>query len=526
MRKVLFVVTLAALGVGLHAPGAEAHGVLSTSVPQGQAVLGEPPPAVTLTFTEPPELGFSSVQVLDRQGGSYGTGRLELVPGDPQTLRLGLQPLDRGVYTVNWRIVSRVDGHLTAGSFAFGVGQAVTEDAVRPATPGPGNRSVLGVGGRLLIYGGLAVLVGGSWIGLFAFGQRRRAVIVLLAVAWVVAAVGVLALAEGQRATAGAPLGEFLRAPLGRSVLWRGLGLGLAGAGLLLFRNGSARRWGAGTALVGAGGVVALVAHVHAGHAAAASWAMVWLQSLHFLAAGAWLGGLVALLVGLGRRPDGAGATAARRYGVGAGIAMGVLVATGVIRAVDEVGSWDALLGTGYGRLILAKSGLLIALAALGAVNHYRNVPAAGRSLRGLRRVGSAEVAVTAAVFTVTGFLTTAAPPAKDRAPAPSTVVVEGSDFGTTIKVRLSASPGTAGDNRFSLRISDYDTGTPVSAERVSARFALPANPAASETALDFVEGPAGIYSASGTGLPVPGRWRVTVAVQRPGTGKPVPEAE
>ncbi|HWI03117.1 MAG TPA: CopD family protein, partial [Acidimicrobiales bacterium] len=131
----------------------------------------------------------------------------------------------------------------------------------------------------------------------------------------------------------------------------------------------------------------------------------------------------------------------------------------------------DALLDTGYGRLILAKSGLLFALAAFGAVNHYRNVPAAGRSLRGLRRVGSVEVAVTAAVFAVTGFLTTAAPPAKDRAP--------------------------------------------VSAERVSARFALPANPAASETALDFVEGPAGIYSASGTGLPVPGRWRITVAVQR-----------
>jgi len=515
MRKVVFGVALAALAVGLYAPRAEAHGVLSASVPQGQAVLGESPPAVTLTFTEPPELGFSSVQVLDRQGGSYGAGRLELVPGDPQTLRLGLRPLDRGVYTVNWRIVSRVDGHLTAGSFAFGVGQAVTEDAVRPATAGPGNRSVLGVGGRLLLYGGLTTLVGGSWVGLLVFGQRRRAVTTVLVVAWVVAAAGVLALAEGQRATTGASLGEFLRAPLGRSVLWRGLGLGLAGAGLLLTRNGSARQWRAGSALIGAGGVGAMVAHVHAGHAAAASWAMVGLQSLHFLAAGAWLGGLVALLVGLGRRPDAAGVTAARRYGVGAGIALGVLVVTGVIRAVDEVGSWDALLDTGYGRLILAKSGLLFALAAFGAVNHYRNVPAAGRSLRGLRRVGSVEVAVTAAVFAVTGFLTTAAPPAKDRAPVPSTVVVEGSDFGTTINVRLSASPGTAGDNRFSLRVSDYDTGAPVSAERVSARFALPANPAASETALDFVEGPAGIYSASGTGLPVPGRWRITVAVQR-----------
>jgi copper transport protein len=504
---------------------ADAHGILSASQPQGRAVLAEGPPAVVLTFTEAPEVGFSSVQVLDRDGGSYGAGRLEVTPGDPQTIRLGLRPLDKGVYTVNWRIVSRVDGHLTAGSFAFGVGEPVTDDAVRPATAAPGNRSFLAVAGRALLYTGLSALLGSAWVGLVAFRERRRAIGLLLAGAWVVSMLGVVALAAAQRHVTGAPVGAFLRAPLGRSVLWRATGIGVAGTGLLIARRGSARRWQVGAGLVTAGAAGAIVAHVHAGHAAGASWpwTMVALQSLHFLAAAGWLGGVAALLVGLGRRPGPTSAAAAQRYGVGAGVALAVLVVTGVVRALDEVGSWASLVDTGYGRLIVVKSALLLALAGLGAVNHYRSVPAAGRSLRALRRVGSAELAVAAAVFTVTAFLTTAPPPARDRLPAASVVVVDGSDFGTTMRVRLSASPGGAGENRFTIRVRDYDTDQPVQADQVSARFDLPANPAASQTSLDFVQGPPGTYSAAGASLAVPGRWRVTVVVQRGADAVEVP---
>ena len=518
MRRAAFV-ALALLGVVLGAPRAEAHGVLSASQPQGRAVLADAPQAVVLTFTEAPEVGFSSVQVLDRGGGSYGAGRLEAVPGDPQTLRLGLRPLTNGVYTVNWRIVSRVDGHLTAGSFAFGVGEVVTDDAVRPATAVPSNRSVLGVGGRTFLYAGLSTLLGAAWVSMVAFRQRRRSVALLLTVAWVVSAIGVVALGAAQRHTTGASVGDFLRAPLGQSVLWRAGGLALAAIGLLVARRGTGRRWLAGNGLVAAGAAGTVVAHVHSGHAAAASWpwTIVALQSAHFLAAGGWLGGLAALLIGLGRKPDPVAAAAARRYAVGAGAALGVLVVTGVIRALDEVGSWNSLLDTGYGQLIIVKSGLLLALAGFGAVNHYRNVPAAGRSLRGLHRVGSAELATAAAVFAVTGFLTTAPPPARDRVPAPSVVVVEGTDFGTTMKVRMTASPGAAGENRFEIKMSDYDTGEPVHADRLSARFSLPAHPSTSETTIEFVEGPPGTYSASGTSVSVAGRWRITVVAQ-PGT--------
>ena len=39
--------------------------------------------------------------------------------------------LPRGVYVVNWRVVSAVDGHATAGAFAFGVLMAQVRSATR-----------------------------------------------------------------------------------------------------------------------------------------------------------------------------------------------------------------------------------------------------------------------------------------------------------------------------------------------------------------------------------------------------------
>ena len=49
------------------------------------------------------------------------------VPGDQFELRVPLPGLPNGVYTVTWRTVSKTDGHVTGGAFAFGVGTAPTE---------------------------------------------------------------------------------------------------------------------------------------------------------------------------------------------------------------------------------------------------------------------------------------------------------------------------------------------------------------------------------------------------------------
>jgi len=77
-------------------------------------------------------------------------------------LRVALPRLADGVYTVSWRTVSKVDGHVTGGSFAFGIGVQPSSDAAQAAkdgSPSAGSApSPAAVAGLWLLYWGLALL--------------------------------------------------------------------------------------------------------------------------------------------------------------------------------------------------------------------------------------------------------------------------------------------------------------------------------------------------------------------------------
>src|SRR5687767_591602 len=99
-----------------------AHGGLRRADPPAGAALGAAPKIIRLFFTEPPEASLSDIAVVDLKGTAYQDGRPQAVPGDPLSLTVPLRRLEKGVYIVNWRVVSAVDGHLTSGSYAFGIG--------------------------------------------------------------------------------------------------------------------------------------------------------------------------------------------------------------------------------------------------------------------------------------------------------------------------------------------------------------------------------------------------------------------
>jgi hypothetical protein len=84
--------------------------------------LDRAPDAVRLTFTEEPDPSLSVIQVLDAEGSEVQQGSPTTDPADELTLRVPIDDLAKGVYSVSWRVVSRVDGHATAGVFAFGIG--------------------------------------------------------------------------------------------------------------------------------------------------------------------------------------------------------------------------------------------------------------------------------------------------------------------------------------------------------------------------------------------------------------------
>jgi hypothetical protein len=143
-------------------------------------------------------------------------------------------------------------------------------------------------------------------------------------------------------------------------------------------------------------------------------------------------------------------------------------------------------------------------------------VPRASQVVRGLRRVASTEVVVGAAALLVAAALVNLSPPVSAASPAPpAQVVASGSDAGTTVKVQLAASPGTAGFDRFTVKVADYDTGQPVSADGVQLRFSFPSRSDVGGSSLDLKRQPDGSFSGSGANLSLAGTWQVTVLVER-----------
>src|SRR5574341_624096 len=89
-------------------PGLAAHAILRDSDPQAGAMLQRSPATLVLSFTEEPEPSFSTVHILDAAGHKLPQGPLQVEPDQRSTLRVGLADLPTGVYTVTWRVISKL----------------------------------------------------------------------------------------------------------------------------------------------------------------------------------------------------------------------------------------------------------------------------------------------------------------------------------------------------------------------------------------------------------------------------------
>lgn len=506
------------LGGALALPrGAAAHALLIDSDPAAGATVGTPPARVLLTFGEAPDPKLTTVKVLDASGHDRAAGPVEPVSGHPEQLVVRLDPLADGVYTVAWRTVSAVDGHVAAGSFAFGVGvppPASGSGGVGSLSPSASPAATIS---RWLLYLGLIALLGAAFLGVAIVRQPPRSVTRLIAAGWVVATVGTLGVVGTQWSDAGVDLGTLVGSSVGAGALER---LALAAAGgvivALLVLGRAPRTWQ--YALAAAAGAGAMLVDVLNGHAANGSWwwLQVGVQWLHIIGAGIWIGGLAALLLAVQGQPSTEKARAVRSFSTWAGLALGTVVITGAVRGVAEVETIGALVGSDFGVVVSLKTLGLGLLAVLGATNRFWNVPAAARSLRGLRRIGSGELVVGAAVLALTGLLANLPPPSAAggaQEPPPQPLAVSGSDFGTSVRVRLVVDPGGAGFNQFTASLTDYDTGAAISADGVALRFQLASRAGVGASSLDLGRTDAGRFTARGGNLSLDGIWHVTATV-------------
>ncbi|HEX6391294.1 MAG TPA: copper resistance protein CopC, partial [Solirubrobacteraceae bacterium] len=337
MRRLAALVTMA---VSLLVPAAAgAHTHLEDLRPEPEAVLPRPPDAVRLTFNQPVDviragIRNAAVDVLRRAGGRTLVLRPRL-------------PLPAGRADVRFRVLSK-DGHVLRGRYGFVVKRgAVGSGALELSEGGTSTRATVIHGLHHLLF---VLAVGLVVVGPFVLpaalpAGALRAICVLGALA----ALGYAAQLPGGFGDTSAGGGWLLRAGLwlvAAVAVPRALlaGAALAGVALSLAINGHAGSFG------GAGSVA--------------------VDTVHLLAAGTWLGGLVALALARG------GADAVSAYARVALPAFALLVVSGALNGVLRVAGVDALVDTSYGRLVVAKAVIAAALAAIAlTVLRRRRVP-------------------------------------------------------------------------------------------------------------------------------------------------------
>jgi copper transport protein len=513
------------------APAALAHAILQSSSPANGVVLKQSPSRVTLQFSEAVETAFGSVRVYDANAKRVDSGTT-LHP-KPSEVGVPVPKLDRGTYTVAWRVIS-ADTHPVHGAFTFSVGAASGNPKdvaaqILASEKTPRYVSLMFDVDRFVNFFLILFVVGG--VAVIAFVVRDAALRVRRLIELVVAGAAALLVPaslfglvlEGAEA-GGYSIGSAFRPSVLGSVLstqfgqvWLARACVAAALAVVLLALPWFRRVGLVlAALLGLGLAASPTA---AGHAAAGS-AIEWIaDGTHVLAAAIWTGGLaltgLALILARQDRWTLASRAVPRLSILAFGSVVFLLIA-GTTSAYLEVRAWRGLWQTTYGGLILAKLGLILPLLALGAYNNRFAVPRLRAGIastveqrRFLRFIGL-ELALVVAIVGVTAVLV-------QQPPAKSAVARTG-PFATETVVgpyglNLVVDPARAGSNAIHLYLLDKG-GQPASADEVRLGASLPSAGIGPLRVRSVVAGP-GHFVAPAVQLPIGGTWQLQVQIRK-----------
>ena len=487
---------------------AAAHANYIRSNPAADARLLRPPTEVRVTFSEPPDPGASRIEVFNAQGSRVDRGDTRS-SDEANGLVVSLGEIADGGYVVSWQVLSTVDGHTTRGSFVFALG-----DAELPAIPDVGEAyeppRPLEIAGRAASFLGLALLVGGA---LFMILVRQRPGVaetareqLFLAGGGALLVIGAVSLLLEQGGQAPARLTAMLSLR------------GLAGVAVLAAASFLAPRRLRYVAL--AAGLVAAITTTLVSHAAASGQVSeTVLDLVHVIAATAWSGGVMAMIVILlpmarALDPVELGRLVGR-FSTLALVAVALLVTTGTVQSFARLVLLQDLWETPYGLALLAKIALLLVALGLGALNllvwgpRLRRHAAASASRRGLAIGTAGETAAFAAILVATALLTALVPPAQPSGAAyHETRRVDG------LRLQLLLASSGPGQNRYVLRVQDGIR--PVTdAQRVAFRFTMIEHDMGESELVADQRAP-GEYAASGSATAMFGTWRVEAIVRLP----------
>ena len=549
LRRLALAVLVAVATTVAAATPASAHAVLLSTAPSGFQLLPDSPRELRLTFSEPVDVGLTSVRLVSPRGADVeGLGAPVHPDGAAASVVIPIpDTLANGTYTAVWRVVS-ADTHPVQGAFTFSVREAT---APAPVTT-EGDWAVGGLYGlaRFLAAAGFALLLGTAFVAAVCWpgaGSSRRArALATVGVATATSASVVALVLYGPYAAGRSVAAVFdpglLVGTLGSrtGVLLALRVVVLAAAWVFLRRWFGAVRW---PFLLAAALVTALTWGLGAhGAADPLAWVTVPVSAVHLVAIAAWLGGLPALAVLLRSGDVQAMRTAVPRFSTLAGVCVAVVAVTGLYQSWRQVGQVSALVDTTYGWWLLGKLSLVALLLATGYLTrrwvrgHYRQdapatvtekraakrAPASGEIGR-FRALIAVEMVVAALILGVTATLVGTEPAvaerSRERAPASSAegplsmaVPFDAGGLEGRGQLALAMEPAKVGRNQLHLVLLTPQ-GAPKTAPEVRAELRLP-EADIGPLPVPLTAGGPGHWLSTELDLPMPGQWELAVVVR------------
>jgi copper transport protein len=519
VRRFTLALLAAVLLAALPASTALAHAALESSTPAANSVLESSPAAIVLDFDEEVEASLADIQLFDGDGTSVDIGAPD-AGADATIATASLPELGDGLYAVIWRVTSS-DGHVVNGAFSFQVGTAATgdgQDLLDQVQTGTGADSALtwfyGVARFLSLAGAITLLGVGLWSlqGRPAIGTRAP-VRVLLWVGWTLLLVGSVAsfMAFAAQVQGGAladltdtgPWGDVASTQTGRMLLLRVALAVVLGALLALFARREEGWWKGAAATAG---VLTIVSFSMAGHPNSLSprWLWVTIDEIHLGAIVVWLGGLLALtFAGKAWMAEPEAVRPVERFSLAATVCVPLIVATGVAQTLKLAGGLDDVTSTDWGRMLLTKVMVVIAMLALAGVSRWMLRHDGASSIR--RTVVAEAVLGLLVVGLAAGMVGQPPRPGVPSRPYDQVITANG------IIASVSVSPGHVGGNEVHILITPPGGSlTPVAS--ATARVLLPSADLPASPVTLVSESP-NHFSGSIT-FPKSGDWTFELVVQ------------
>src|SRR5918999_946144 len=387
-------------------PQSFAHPVYVDSSPKPFQSIPSSPGEVSVFFSEPIELAYSTIRVLGPDGNTVDLNDPHNVEGDTASIGVTLQPnLPEGQYTVTTNVLSAVDGHVVGETFVFGVGTSVQQSSLGGANQQQQQKDILspeesasrfpGMVGQVIVVGAAFAtlwlwkpLARVPWLSNVISKMRvsidRNMIRLIIIGTGLVLASGV-AMIVVQSISINAGIPEAIGTQFGNVWLTRMLQSSiLMGIAVAVYRKLAKSKAIASRAEIYAIlilGLAVLVTSSLIAHAAATEQVgPILLDFFHNSAASIWIGGLILLgfvavpkilSIGDSMIKSAALSILIPRFSTVVVTLLGIAVITGPVLLFALESNLSLTVASVYGQILAIKLGLAAAMVAMGAYSQF-----------------------------------------------------------------------------------------------------------------------------------------------------------